>query len=97
MNQRKVDDFRAIEKKEKVLVSKKKNSSNKDNSLKKKLNNIESKISKLEKEISIIDISLENDYEKTIAQNNSFPNYEKKKNELGDLMKKWEDLTIKLE
>ena len=98
LNQRKVDDFRAIEKKEKVLVSKKKNSSNnKDNSLKKKLNNIESKISKLEKEISIIDISLENDYEKTIAQNNFFPNYEKKKNELGDLMKKWEDLTIKLE
>ena len=98
MNQRKVDDFRAIEKKEKVLVSKKKNSSNnKDNSLKKKLNNIESKISKLEKEISIIDISLENDYEKTIAQNNFFPNYEKKKNDLGELMKKWEDLTIKLE
>ena len=98
LNQRKVDDFRAIEKKEKVLVSKKKNSgNNKDNSLKKKLNNIENKISKLEKEISIIDISLENDYEKTIAQNNFFPNYEKKKNELGDLMKKWEDLTIKLE
>lgn len=98
LNQRKVDDFRAIEKKEKVLVSKKKNSgNNKDNSLKKKLNNIESKISKLEKEISIIDISLENDYEKTIAQNNFFSNYEKKKNELGDLMKKWEDLTIKLE
>ena len=98
LNQRKVDDFRAIEKKEKVLVSKKKNSSNnKDNSLKKKLNNIESKISKLEKEISIIDISLENDYEKTIAQNNFFPNYEKKKNDLGELMKKWEDLTIKLE
>ncbi len=98
LNQRKVDDFRSIEKKEKVLVSKKKNSSNnKDNSLKKKLNNIESKISKLEKEISIIDISLENDYEKTIAQNNFFSNYEKKKNELGDLMKKWEDLTIKLE
>ena len=98
LNQRKVDDFRAIEKKEKVLVSKKKNSNNnKDNSLKKKLNNIESKISKLEKEISIIDISLENDYEKTIVQNNFFPNYEKKKNELGDLMKKWEDLTIKLE
>ena len=98
LNQRKVDDFRAIEKKEKVLVSKKKNSSNnKDNSLKKKLNNIENKISKLEKEISIIDISLENDYEKTIAQNNFFPNYEKKKNELGELMKKWEDLTIKLE
>ena len=98
LNQRKVDDFRAIEKKEKVLVSKKKNSSNnKDNSLKKKLNNIENKISKLEKEISIIDISLENDYEKTIAQNNFFPNYEKKKNDLGELMKKWEDLTIKLE
>ena len=98
LNQRKVDDFRAIEKKEKVLVSKKKNSSNnKDNSLKKKLNNIESKISKLEKEISIIDISLENDYEKTISQNNFFPNYEKKKNDLEDMMKKWEKISMSLD
>jgi ATP-binding cassette subfamily F protein 3 len=98
LNQRKVDDFRAIEKKEKVLISKKKNSSNnKDNSLKKKLNNIESKISKLEKEISIIDIGLENDYEKTISQNNFFPNYEKKKNDLEDMMKKWEKISMSLD
>ena len=62
-----------------------------------KINNIESKISKLEKDISVIDIALENDYEKTIAQADFFSKYEKMKNELGDLMKKWEYLTTKLE
>ena len=97
LSQRKVDDFREIEKKEKVLVSKKKNSTNnKENPLKKKLKNIESKISKLEKEISIIDNALEDDYEKTIAQNNFFPNYEKKKNELDSLMIKWERLSLSI-
>ena len=99
LEQRKVDDFRSIEKKDKAPNSKKKiiknDSSNK--SIKKKINNIESKISKLEKDISVIDIALENDYEKTIAQADFFSNYEKMKNELGDLMKKWEDLTTKLE
>ena len=99
LEQRKVDDFRSIEKKDKAPNSKKKiiknDSSNK--SIKKKINNIESKISKLEKDISVIDIALENDYEKTIAQADFFSNYEKMKNELGDFMKKWEDLTTKLE
>jgi ATP-binding cassette subfamily F protein 3 len=68
-----------------------------NHSIKKKINNIEIKISKLEKDISVIDINLENNYEKTIAQADFFSKYENMKNELGDLMKKWEDLTIKLE
>jgi ATP-binding cassette subfamily F protein 3 len=99
LEQRKVDDFRSIEKKDKTPNSKKKTKKNDslNLSIKKKINNIESKISKLEKDISVIDIALENDYEKTIAQADFFSKYENMKNELGDLMKKWEDLTIKLE
>lgn len=98
LEQRKVDDFRAIEKKEKVIVSKQKSTTNKnqDHSLKKKLNNVESKISKLEKEISKIDNDLLNDYETTIAQPNFFPSYESKKKELDSLMSKWEKLTLSL-
>jgi ATP-binding cassette subfamily F protein 3 len=99
LEQRKVDDFRSIEKKDKTPNSKKKTKKNDslNQSIKKKINNIESKISKLEKDISVIDIALENDYEQTIAESNFFSKYENMKNELGDLMKKWEDLTIKLE
>ena len=98
LEQRRVDDFRAIEKKEKIIVLKKKpkNNKNQDQSLKKKLNNVESKISKLEKEISNIDKALLNNYETTITQPNFFPNYEKKKSELESLMSKWEKLTLAL-
>ena len=98
LNQRKVEDFRAIEKKEKTFIAKKKKLVNADNnnSLKKKLNNIESKISRLEKEIKNIDNNLLSDYEKTIAEDNFFPNYEKKKNELEDLMQKWEKISISI-
>ena len=98
LNQRKVEDFRAIEKKEKTFIAKKKKLVNTDNnnSLKKKLNNIESKISRLEKEIKNIDNNLLSDYEKTIAEDNFFPNYEKKKNELEDLMQKWEKISISI-
>ena len=99
LEQRKVDDFRSIEKKDKIPNAKKKIIKNDslNKSIKKKINNIESKISKLEKDISVIDIALENDYEKTISQADFFSKYENMKNELGDLMKKWEDLTTKLE
>ena len=99
LEQRRVNDFRAIEKKEKIFISKQKPKFNKNNdqTLKKKLNNIESKISKLEKEISNIDDDLLNNYENTISQPNFFPNYEKKKNELDSLMEKWEKITLSLD
>ena len=98
LEQRRVDDFRAIEKKEKVVVLKQKPqaSKNQNQSLKKKLNNVESKISKLEKEIANIDKALLDNYESTISESNFFPNYEKKKVELESLMSKWEKLTISL-
>ena len=98
LEQRRVNDFRAIEKKEKIFISKQQPKFNKNNdqTLKKKLNNIESKIFKLEKEISNIDNDLLNNYENTISQLNFFPNYEKKKNELDSLMEKWEKITLSL-
>jgi ATP-binding cassette subfamily F protein 3 len=96
LNQRKIEDFREIEKKDKVLnVKKNKNiDSLIERDLKKKISNIESKISRLENEISIIDKDLEEDYEKTISRDNFFSNYEKKKSDLDSLMKKWEKLSL---
>ncbi|MBT3524569.1 MAG: ABC-F family ATP-binding cassette domain-containing protein, partial [Flavobacteriaceae bacterium] len=84
LNQRKIEDFREIEKKDKVInVKKNKNiDSLIERDLKKKISNIESKISRLENEISIIDKDLEEDYEKTISRDNFFSNYEKKKSDL---------------
>ena len=98
LEQRKVTDFRSIEKKEKVHNPNKKKISNhrNDNSLKKKLDNIESKIFKIEKDISIMDNNLLNEYEKTISQNNFFPNYENKKKELQLLMKNWEKISLSI-
>ena len=96
LNQRKIEDFREIEKKDKVInVKKNKNiDSLIERDLKKKISNIESKISRLENEISIIDKDLEEDYEKTISRDNFFSNYEKKKSDLDSLMKKWEKLSL---
>ena len=92
LEERKVSDFRSIEKKNKIQTVKKKKVLNKpeNNLLKKKLDNIESKIFKIEKEISIIDKNLLDDYNKTVSQTNFFSNYESKKKELELLMNKWE-------
>ena len=96
LNQRKIEDFREIEKKDKVVsIKKNKNVDNSiDRELKKRISNIESKISRLENEISIIDKDLHDDYEKTISRDNFFTKYEKKKSDLDSLMKKWEKLSL---
>jgi ATP-binding cassette subfamily F protein 3 len=96
LDQRQVENFREIEKKEKKIASKsnKGPSNSNERNLKKKISNIESKISRLEKEISIIDDNLLNNYEKTISSPNFFVNYEKMKADLDLLMKKWENLNL---
>ena len=96
LDQRQVENFRGIEKKEKKIVvkSNKGPSNSNERNLKKKISNVESKISRLEKEISIIDNNLLNNYEKTISSTNFFVNYEKKKADLDLLMKKWENLNL---
>ena len=106
LEQRKVEDFRAIEKKQvkpkKILkTTKKKEVSFEDQkklkAVKNKLSNVENKISSLEKEISVIDEAMLIEYETTIAKPNFFESYEKKKKDVERLMQDWELLTLQLE
>ena len=103
LEQRKVEDFRAIEKKQKTVVKKEKVKHNsfedqkKLKSLKNKLSTAESKISSLEKEIAEIDHDLLVDYDTVIAKPNFYEAYQKKKKDLEDLMRKWEQITLELE
>ncbi|WP_297761234.1 ABC-F family ATP-binding cassette domain-containing protein [uncultured Muriicola sp.] len=105
LEERKAEDFRAIEKKS-VKAAQKKQSAQAEKpyhdqkklkGLKNKLSNLESEIGVLEKEISDIDHELLMNYDQTIAIPNFFDGYQKKKKRLESLMKQWEDLTIKLE
>ncbi len=105
LDQRKVEDFRAIEKKNEVRPVKektKKQSNSFENqkklkSLKNKLSSVESDISSLEKEIAEIDHELHLDYDTTIAKPDFFDKYQKKKRDLEVLMKSWERLSIELD
>ncbi|WP_276165295.1 ABC-F family ATP-binding cassette domain-containing protein [Zobellia alginiliquefaciens] len=105
LDQRKVEDFRAIEKKQedqKKSVAPKSGANDfkeqkKLKSLKNRLSSVESDIAKLEKEIVEIDHQLVMDYDKTIASPNFFDGYEKKKKQLEDMMGKWEEITLELE
>ena len=95
LEQRQVESFREIEKKEKKISTNKKSVNNQaKRSLNKKINNIESKISKLEREISKIDQNLIENYDTTVSSPNFFEKYDKKKSELETLMKKWEKLNL---
>ena len=104
LEQRKVEDFRAIEKKTAVVAEKTKSKPSnsfqdqkKLKSLKNQLSSIESKIGSLEKEIKEIDHNLLVDYDATIAKANFFDGYQAKKKKLETLMKDWEILTIDIE
>ncbi|NJB71927.1 ATP-binding cassette subfamily F protein 3 [Saonia flava] len=106
LEQRKVEDFRAIEKKDDDGGKAKQKNKPKDTSyqdakalksLKNKLSTIESKISSLEKEIGKIDHELLMDYDSTIAKPNFFDGYQKKKKTLEELMENWEKITLDLE
>ncbi len=105
LEERKAEDFRAIEKKS-VKAAQKKQSAQAEKpyhdqkklkGLKNKLSNLESEIGVLEKEISDIDHELLMNYDQTIEIPNFFDGYQKKKKRLESLMKQWEDLTLKLE
>jgi len=104
LEQRKAEDFRAIEKKQEQREEKKvekKNTSFQDQkkikSLNNKLSTVESKISSLEKEIKAIDHDLLMDYDGTIAKPNFFDGYQAKKNKLEQLMENWERLSAEIE
>jgi ATP-binding cassette subfamily F protein 3 len=104
LEQRKADDFRAIEKKQEVKADKKpqkKNTSFEDQkkikSLKNQLSTLEAKISSLEKEIKTIDHDLLMNYDETISKPNFFDKYQAKKALLEEQMAKWENLTIEID
>ncbi|MCK0136687.1 ABC-F family ATP-binding cassette domain-containing protein [Arenibacter sp. S6351L] len=105
LEQRKVEDFRAIEKKQTVVQKKEKSQEKhidfedqkKIKSLKNRLSSTESDIARLEKEIAGIDHDLLMNYDATIAKANFFDTYQKKKKNLENLMKTWENITLELE
>ncbi len=105
LNERKAQDFRAIEKKQKTVVKKEKVKTGQNDfqdqkklkSLKNKISSNESRIAELEKEIAEIDHDLLLNYDATIAKPNFFEGYQKKKDNLEELMKRWEQLTTELE
>jgi ATP-binding cassette subfamily F protein 3 len=106
LEQRKMEDFRSVEKgdaKKEATKSEEKPKENeyhvqkKQKSLKNKLSGVEKRISQLEKQIAEIDHDLLMDYDATIAKPNFFDNYEGKKKELESLMEDWESLSHELE
>ncbi|MGB5376459.1 ribosomal protection-like ABC-F family protein [Muriicola sp.] len=105
LDERKADDFRAIERKSVKTAQKKQlaqadkpyHDQKKIKGLKNKLSNLESEIGVLEKEIADTDHELLMNYDQTIAQPNFFDQYQKKKKRLESLMKQWEELTLRLE
>lgn len=106
LEQRKMEDFRSVEKGDEKKKEEKPQEKNKENdyhtqkkqkSLKNKLSGVEKKISQLEKEIANIDHDLLMDYDSTIAKPNFFDTYEGKKRDLEALMEDWESLSHELE
>ena len=105
LEQRKVEDFRAIEKKQPEVQKKEKpqgkhidfEDQKRIKSLKNRLSSTESDIARLEKELSGIDHDLLMNYDATIAKANFFDAYQKKKKHLEGLMKTWENITMELE
>ncbi len=111
LEQRKVADFRAIEKKQEQKKQQQKNSqkqtssskevSYKDQkamkSLQNKLSNLEAQISDLETAIQKQDQALELDYEKTAADPDFFDRYQANKTSLQDCMKRWEKISTEID
>jgi ATP-binding cassette subfamily F protein 3 len=105
LEQRKVEDFRAIEKKQTVVQKKERpqerhidfEDQKRIKSLKNRLSSTESDIARLEKELAVIDHDLLMNYDATIAKTNFFDSYQKKKKNLESLMKTWENITMELE
>ena len=106
LEQRNIMNLREAEKRTAVASEvKKKSNSNKQSyqdqkkvkSLGNRLSKVEAKISKLEKEIAEIDVELSINYEETISKPDFFESYQKKKNDLEQLMEDWEAITEELE
>ncbi|WP_010518290.1 ABC-F family ATP-binding cassette domain-containing protein [Croceivirga radicis] len=105
LEQRNVEDFRAIEKKEESIPEKVKTDSGaldykrqkKIKSLKNKLSALEKEISKLEQQIADYDHELLMNYDETIAKTDFFDKYNGCKKKLEDSMLEWENVSLELE
>ncbi|WP_424493395.1 ATP-binding cassette domain-containing protein [Salinimicrobium sp. GXAS 041] len=105
LEQRNVEDMRAIEKRDKVQKVETKNADSKQayndqkkaKSLQNKLSNTEAQISRLEKELKTKDAEMAADYEKAVSDPNYLKNYQRKRKELDNLMSSWEKLQEELE
>lgn len=105
LDQRNVENMRAIEKRDKVQKEDTRNNNSKqayndqkkNKSLQNKLSNTEAKISSLEKELKQKDLEMAQNYKKAIDKPHFLENYKKKKKELESLMKSWEVLQGELE
>jgi ATP-binding cassette subfamily F protein 3 len=109
LQQRKLEDMRAVEKKTKIKAAPVKNdlgnSENKTSykdqkklkSLKNKLSNTEAKITKLEKDLEAQNLELATNYEQAAAKPDFMKKYKTKKRELNALMAQWEELQENLE
>ncbi|MCW5518019.1 ABC-F family ATP-binding cassette domain-containing protein [Muriicola sp. Z0-33] len=105
LDQRAVENFREIEKKQKDSSLKTKvvkkdqdyQTQKKLKSLKNSMRAVEREIATLEKEVAAIDHELLMNYDATISKPDFFNGYQNKKNELEKLMTKWEKISIELE
>ncbi|UCE69331.1 MAG: ABC-F family ATP-binding cassette domain-containing protein [Flavobacteriaceae bacterium] len=110
LEQRKVSDFREVERKDPKAASPKGEADNSNNSgsqayvarkskrsLKNRLGALENRIHDLEGELAEIDHQLLMNYDQTIAEPDFFDRYQARKKELEALMKEWETLSEKLE
>ena len=106
LEQRKLQDMRAVEKRDKTKTAKTKNTSSEKASfsdqkemkrLKNKLSKTEAEITKLEKELKTKDKQLANIYEETVTKPDFLTNYNKAKKKLGRLMEEWEEIQLEIE
>ena len=106
LDQRKMQDMRAVEKSDKGRKNKQDKTKNKQTSfedqkeakrLKNQLSKVEAKITKLEKDIKSKDKELAQNYEKTITRTDFLNKYNESKKKLENLMKEWEEIQFSLE
>lgn len=106
LEERKAEDFRAVEKKTEVVKTKQKSEpvkklsfedQKKLKSLKNRISKAESTVASLEQEIAIIDKELATNHDELIAKPDFFKNYNKKKEELERQTEEWYSLTEELQ
>jgi ATP-binding cassette subfamily F protein 3 len=105
LEERQAADFRAIEKKAETPANRERpmdqdkgyRQQKRLKSLKNQIGTLENKISALEKELADTDHDLLMQYDQTIARENFFDSYQKKKKELERYMKEWEKLSLEFD